>query len=367
MNIKRNLNMLLLIVGTLLLAACSNTSSGLSQPNKDINDPIPLESSGPSETKITASDGEAGDWFGESVAISGNTAIVGASKAQTGAAYIFTHSGTSWLQQTKLTYNNDGSGSNDFGKSVAIDGDTAIVGDLGAEFNDANDNYFNGAARIFTRSGTSWTQQAILFSNDIEIDGWFGYSVAISGDTIIVGAHRPSDYDAKGSAYIFTRSDTDWIPQAKLTASDEAAGDFFGQSVAISGNTAIVGAWGDDDKGSASGSAYIFTRSGTTWSEQAKLTASDAAKGDRFGKSVAISGDTTIISAHEDDDNGSSSGSAYIFTRSDTTWSKQAKLTASDGVTNSWFGFSVSIDEDTATISAPGSHKTTTRGGGLFC
>jgi len=140
----------------------------------------------------------------------------------------------------------------------------------------------------------------------------------------------------------------------KLTASDAAAGNVFGNSVAVSGDTAVIGALDDDDAGSLSGSAYVFTRSGTTWMQQAKLTASDAAERDRFGRSVAVSGDTAVIGANLDFFISKTSGSAYVFTRSGTTWSEQAKLTASDGVTGDFFGTSVAVSGDTVVVGAGG-------------
>ncbi len=166
-----------------------------------------------------------------------------------------------------------------------------------------------------------------LTASDAAAGDVFGFSVALSGDTALVGAVGDDDAGSfSGSAYVFVRSGTSWIQQAKLTASDAASNDIFGGSVALIGDTALVGAAGDDDAGSVSGSAYVFVRSGTTWTEQAKLTASDAAAGDRFGIAVALNGSTALVVAPNDDDAAFSSGSAYVFVRSGTTWSQQAKL-----------------------------------------
>jgi hypothetical protein len=153
-----------------------------------------------------------------------------------------------------------------------------------------------------------------LIASDGEAYDWFGYSVAISGDYVVVSA--PYDDDAgsgSGSACIFKRDGVAWTEQAKITASDGAAGDCFGVSVAISGDYAVVSAYGDDDAGSGSGSAYIFKRDGTAWTEQAKITASDGEADDYFGWSVAISGDYAVVGAYQNDDAGSYSGSAYIY------------------------------------------------------
>ena len=302
---------------------------------------------------LTASDAAAGDSFGASVSISGDTAVVGANLDQdagsnSGSAYVFVRSGTTWTQQAKLTAS-DAAAGDSFGKSVSISGDTALVG---AKRNDDAGTQ-SGSAYVFVRSGTTWTEQAKLTASDAAAFDEFGFSVSISGDTVVVAAFLDDDAGSgSGSAYVFVRSGTTWTQQAKLTASDGAAVDFFGESISISGDTALVGAINDDDAGSNSGSAYVFVRSGTTWTQQAKLTASDAAASDQFGESVSISGDTAAVGAFRDDDAGSQSGSAYVFVRSGTTWTQQAKLTASDAATGDHFGNSVSISGDTALIGA---------------
>ena len=159
-----------------------------------------------------------------------------------------------------------------------------------------------------------------LLASDGAADDAFGYSVAVDGDTAVIGAVQDDDNGSNsGSAYVYTRSGTTWSQQAKLTASDGAADDWFGTSVAVDGDTAVVGAYWDDDNGSKSGSAYVYTRSGTTWSQQNKLTASDGAADDRFGGRVAVNGDTAVIGAMWHDDNGSNSGSAYVFALGPTT------------------------------------------------
>ncbi len=266
------------------------------------------------QTKLTASDGEAEDWFGSSVSISGNYAIVGAhgvddNGSKSGSAYIYYRSDTGWTEQAKLTAS-DGAYEDHFGGSVSISGDYAIIGAV----DDDDNGYESGSAYIFYRSGSSWTEQAKLTASDAQVSDWFGGSVSISGDYAIVGAPGVDDNgNNSGSAYIFHRSGSSWVQQTKLTASDAAEGDYFGYSVSISGDYAIIGAFKDDDNGTDSGSAYIFYRSGSNWTQQAKLTASNAAEFDHFGCSVSISGDYAIIGAHGDDDNGSDSGAAYIF------------------------------------------------------
>ena len=277
--------------------------------------------------KLTASDAERGDQFGYSVAISGNLAVVGArldreGGSASGAGYVFDGS-RGWDQVTKLTAS-DAAANDQFGTSVAISGDLAIVGAPG----DRDDGPDSGSAYLFDGS-TGWSQIAKLTASDAAAVDRFGTSVAINGDLAIVGA--PLDDDGgpdSGSAYLFDAS-TGWSEVAELTASDAARGDEFGYSVAIGDDVAIVGAWDDDDVGSASGSAYLFDFDGSTgWGQIAKLTASDAGRGDEFGYSVAISGDLAVAGARLDDDSGSSSGSAYVFDRS-IGWNLVAKLTES--------------------------------------
>ena len=169
------------------------------------------------------------------------------------------------------------------------------------------------------RSGTTWSEQAKLTASDAAAEDEFGFTVALSGDTALVGAllHDTAAGADAGSAYVFVRSGTAWSEQAKLTASDAVASDGLGSSVALSGDTALVGAFfGDTAAVADAGSAYIFVRSGTTWSEQAKLTASDPARSDEFGWSVALSGDTALVGAFAGDTAaGEEAGSAYVFVR----------------------------------------------------
>ena len=265
------------------------------------------------EVKITASDGAADDYFGASVAISGDYAVVGAcwdddAGSSSGSAYIFKRDGTAWTEQAKITAS-DGVAWDCFGWSVAISGDYAVVGAP------RDSDCGSGSAYIFKRDGTAWAEQAKITASDGAVGDYFGRSVAISGDYAVVGAVGADD-DAgswSGSAYIFKRDGTTWIEQDKINACDGAADDYFGARVAMSGDYAIVGVSGDDDAGLDSGSAYIFKRDGTAWTEQAKITASDGAADDYFGYSVAISGDYAVAGAHWDDDAGTNSGSAYIY------------------------------------------------------
>jgi hypothetical protein len=305
------------------------------------------------QAKLLASDGAAMDLFGLSVSLSGDTAFVGAQQdddngANSGSAYVFTRTGTTWTQQAKLLAS-DGAAGDNFGCSVSLSGDTALIG----AYNHYNNGTDSGSAYVFTRTGTTWTQQQKLFASNSAAGDWFGFSVSLSGDIALIGAEGDDDNGANsGSAYVFTRTGTTWTQQAKLLASDGATEDRFSFSVSLSGDIALIGAEFDDDNGANSGSAYVFTRTGTTWTQQAKLLASDGEAGDKFGHSVSLSGGTTLIGAEGDDDNGSDSGSAYVFTRTGTTWTQQAKLLASDGAIGDEFGCSVSLSGDTALIGA---------------
>ena len=270
------------------------------------------------EVKFLPEDIGQGDWFGFSVSISGDTVIAGTPfNAGTGSAYISVFDNGNWIQEAKLVAA-DLAAKNWFGFSVSISEANAIVG---APLHNVADVKWTSAAYIFVRKvkgqRAEWEEQAKLIAKDAGKEDEFGYAVAVSGDTAIIGAHLDSHEGAEkaGSAYIFVRERDGWKQQTKLIASDAAEKDEFGRSIAIHKNTVIIGAHLDDDSGSKSGAAYIFAREGETWSEQAKLTASDAAARDEFGTSVAISGRSVIVGSPLDDDAGSKSGSAYIFAR----------------------------------------------------
>ena len=306
-------------------------------------------------TTLVADDGDANEFFGFSVAIAGDIAVVGAqgddeNGDESGAAYVFTRSDAGWSQEAKLTAN-DAEAGDQFGGSIALFGETILVG---ARRKDDNGDE-SGAAYLFTRYDSDWIQQAKLTAADGEAGAEFGRSVALSDDTLIIGAARDDEKgEDSGSVYVFTRSGTNWSQLAKLTAADGAKGDVFGISVALDGDTALIGADLDDDKGEDSGSVYVYTRSKGTWSQQAKLTAADAGNVDIFGVRVAISGDTALIAARRDDDdvNGVDSGSAYVFIRSGTSWTQQAKLTADDAEAGDLFGYNVALYEDTGIVTA---------------
>lgn len=297
-----------------------------------------------SEFKFTAADADTGDSFGFSAAISGDYTIVGAftdddNGPSSGSAYIFKRDGTSWTEEAKLLAS-DGDTSDQFGYSVSIDGEYAVVGVR----NDDDDNGDNsGAAIVFKRTGTTWTQETKLLASDGAGHDSFGEAVSISGDYIFVGAYRDDDLgESTGSVYVFRRNGTNWFEEEKLLPSDVA---LFGESTSISGDYAIVGAPGGE-----SISAYVFKHNGTSWVEEAKLSPPEVEIGDGFGESVSISGEYVIVGAPRDDDNGNISGSAYMFKRSGVSWRREAKLLPSDGSAQDFFGFSVSISKNYAVV-----------------
>jgi len=306
--------------------------------------PIGLSLVNVANTNVTASDRTPWDSFGSSVSMFGDSIIVGAQSdddngPDSGSAYIFRRDGLRLIDETKLIAG-DGEAKDEFGLSVSISSDYTVVGAR----SDSDNGYSSGSAYVYKRDGSAWTEQAKLTASDGAAWDNFGRSVSISGDYIVVGADGDGDNGSgSGSAYVFERNGNTWNEQAKLLASDGAQADNFGCSVSISGEYIIVGASHDDDKGPRSGSAYIFKKNGATWAEQAKLVASDGGRSDWFGWSVSISEDCAIVGAVFED-------SAYIFRRDSTAWIEESKLIASDRVNLTYFGQSVSISGDCAIV-----------------
>lgn len=364
------------------------------------------------------------DSFGESVAVSGDTVVVGANMEDnsnrdlvngstitddnglidSGAAYVYVRSGTDWSQQAYFKPNTTEGAGDNFGYAVDINSDTIVVGaplDDNAHssvqspyYSFLNGGSDRGSAHVFTRSGTTWSWESYLqASNSGDLDQ-FGTSAAISGDTIVIGAPYEDnnqttitndssitdndDAESAGAVYVFVRSGTTWSLQSYLKAPNAEAGDRFGTSVAISDDTIVVGAINEDSSqttitdGSSiadnndaenAGAAYVFVRSGTEWSLQSYLKASNAEANDGFGKSVKISDDTIVVGADSEDSNdagdsanndASNAGAAYVFTRSDTSWSQEAYLKASNAGESDNLGYSVSVSGDTVIAGAHG-------------
>jgi len=323
--------------------------------------------------------------------------------ASAGAAYVFVRNGSTWSQQAYLKASNT-SANYFFGRSVAVSGNTVVVGSYGEGSNATGVNgvqtnnltLSSGAAYVFVCSGSTWSQQAYLKASNAEAGDNFGQAVAVSGDTVVVGANFESSNATgvngdqtnnnaykSGAAYVFVRSGSNWSQQAYLKASNTgggvspAPGDNFGYAVAVSGNTVVIGAYAEDSYATGvngyqnndlfvdSGAAYVFVRSGSSWSQQAYLKASNTELGDNFGLTVAVSGDTVVVGARNDDsaatgingneqdNSAANAGAAYVFVRSGTSWSEQAYLKASNTGAGDTFGWSVAVSGETVVIGSP--------------
>jgi len=307
------------------------------------------------EQKLVASDSAAGDFFGIRVSVNGDVAVVSAigdddKGDDSGSAYIFRHNGSMWVEEQKLTAT-DGAAFDNFGSSVSVSGDVAVV----SAYRDEDNGNDSGSAYIFRFNGSMWVEEQKLTATDGAASDIFGSSVSVSGDVVVVVAPQDDDSGSdSGSAYVYRFNGATWVEEQKLTASDGAAFDNFGSSVSVSGDVAVVSAYQDDDNGGNAGSAYIFRYNGAMWVEEQKLLASDGAADDQFGISVSVSGDLAVVGAFLDDDRGASSGSAYVYRFDGIAWVEEQKLTATDGEANDGFGYSVSVSGDVAVIGAIG-------------
>jgi len=332
--------------------------------------PVTIDPTWTEEAVLSASDKSAQAHVGTSVSVSGDTAIVGGPDADPGGmgnagqAYVFTRSGSTWTEQQILSAS-DKSASAWFGWSVSIDGDTAIVAAYQA---DPGGTSNAGQVYVYTRSGSTWSEQAILSASDKSVSGEFGFSAILSGDTIIVGSRSadPGGTTNAGQAYVFTRSGSAWTQEAILSASDKAEYANFGVSVSMSNNTAVIGSTGADPGGTTNaGQAYVFTRSGSAWTQEAILSASDKTATANFGVSVSVSGDTAVVGSNFADPGGTfNAGQAYVFTRSGSSWTEQQILIASDKAGSANFGRSVAIDSSSGIVGALFAPSSTLRGAG---
>ena len=322
------------------------------------------------QATLSSGDGVGGTGFGSAVSVSGNSLLVGAPLATSGtnkgqgATLTFVRDGTAWSGDATLTTGTGAQGAN-FGYSISASGDTLAIGAPG---NDGATVPGQGAVYVFTRNGSDWTRLARLSPSDGTTMDFFGFSAALSGDTLVVGAPW-ANIDGRvlqGAAYVFVRNGASWTQQAKLVASDGAASHDFGWGVALSGDTAMVGSPGVTEGPSASqGAAYVFVRNGTTWTQEGKLAAGDGAVGDAFGQAVTLSGDTGIVGApYAKVGANTFQGAAYVFLRSGSVWSQQAALTASDGAKSNYFGSSVSLSGDSVVVGAEGATVGTVKGAG---
>jgi hypothetical protein len=309
------------------------------------------------QASLVAADAEPSDHFGAAVAISGDTALVGApdedhaGSNEAGAVYVFTRSAGVWSQQAKLVASNT-QALGYFGISVSISGDTAVVGTAESHAGLSG----AGAVYIFTRSGGTWSQQARLVAPAAQALDYFGREVAIVSTGTLVAITAPGTLNNTGAAYIFTLTSGAWSQQARLVAAGGGVGDLFGSDVALSSNTLVVGAH-NADAGSVqdAGAAYVFTRSGSAWSQQAKLVATDAQWFDSFGIAVGLNGDVAVVGANYEDPGGFyQGGSVYVFRRNNGVWSQQAKLVAADVQVYNYFGQSLSFSGQSILVGAFG-------------
>jgi len=375
---------------------------------------------------IKAANARASGYFGTSVAISGDTIAVGSyaeSSGQTtitngtgtssdtsapsaGAVYIYTRTGGAWAQQAYIKASNAGTGDR-FGTNIALEGDTLVVG-AGFEPSNqttitngttaSNDNSVprSGAAYVFNRNGNMWAQEAYLKPPNTDTEDRFGYSVSISGNTIVAtsiwessnqttitnGPTASADNSAShaGAAYVFVKVGGNWEQQAYLKAANAEANDAYGVSAAISGDTIVVGAYwessnqttisngvlaSNDNSATHAGAAYVYTRTGSNWSQQAYLKAANALANNWYGYRVAIDGDTLVIGSQQESSNqvtitndatassdtsASHAGAAYVYARTGTTWAQKAYVKASNARTNYLFSSSLAISQKTIVI-----------------
>jgi hypothetical protein len=302
-----------------------------------------------------------------------------------GSAYIYKNTAGTWTEVQKIVASDRGA-ADYFGNSVAISGDYAIVGAYEDEEDQSGGNFIfsAGSAYIYKNTAGTWSQVQKIVASDRGIDDWFGLRVAISGDYAIVGAIRESEdttggntLSNAGSAYIFKNTTGTWTEVQKIVSSDRGEYDNFGMSVAISGDFAIVGADEEDEDAIggnpifSSGSAYIFKNTAGTWTEVQKIVASDREEGDYFGYSVDILGDYVIVGAYGDEEDAIGgnniflSGSAYIFKNSAGTWSQVQKIVASDRGYSDYYGNSVAISGQYAIVGAYEEQEDTTGGNTL--
>ena len=305
---------------------------------------------------ILAKDGKAEDYFGFSAAIDSGTLLVGAYKADVdgvmdaGAAYVYVFGENGWYQQAKLVaeplFADD-----TLGGKVALKNDIAVLGAMRRDERGKD----SGAVVCFERQSNNWQQTQIFIAPDTKPGDAFGQSLSLTDKHLVVGAPR-NDALGKdsGAAYIYERENGKWRYQTKITANDGAGGDLFGISVAIDGNTVLVGADLHDEKAENAGAVYVYVLDNNQWKQEAKLMASDGDKTDIFGVRVAISNNTALISARRDDIEGVGidAGSAYIFERKGQTWKEKIKLTSPDGKADDRFGRGVALSENTAIVSA---------------
>lgn len=311
--------------------------------------------SGITEYKLTAGDAAADDHFGWSVAIDGDVAVVGAyldddGPTDAGSASVYRWDGSIWSGGSKLVAS-DATENSRFGSAVTISGDVIAVGAYQADTTGANNA---GAVYVYQYEGDSWVKITQFTASDVDENDNFGWSIASDENLIIVGSYGDDDNgNRSGSAYVYRWDGLTWNEEAKFTAPDGAETDYFGYAVAIEGDLALIGAWGDDETHSNEGAAYLYRFDGTNWNQEAKLTASDGFASDEFGESVSLSDDWVVVGSSGADNGGTNRGAVYVYRDNGTSWD-ETKLTASGAVDTDTLGSSVAIDENTIVAGSGG-------------
>jgi hypothetical protein len=321
---------------------------------------VPLE-------KITASDGAAYDAFGYSVAVDSNIIVVGAyydgdAGAGTGSAYIFENIDGQWVETAKLTAS-DGAAYDYFGYAVACAGTQVLIGAYG----DDDNGSYSGSAYVFEKIDGAWIQTAKIVPDDGIASANFGRAVSISSNSALIGAYADKVNNTySGSAYLYEKVDGTWTFAHKFSPDGGMAYDYFGNAVAVSGGNVLIGAYGDDNLGTSAGIAYLFEKNGGAWQAAGTLTAPDGAAYDYFGKTVALDGNRAVVGAYGDDDLGSYSGSAYLFEKTDGVWQMSEKLVAFDGGPSASFGDAVDINGSQVVVGAKSHYVNSVRTGAAY-
>ncbi len=316
------------------------------------------------EIKVTPPDNSQYQAFGRSVSIYDNWAVIGACRDNTadknaGAAYIYKNESETWIQYGKLVPD-DLRPHDYFGYSVSISEEYVAVSAI-------NDNFNSGSVYIFKKDNENWIMDARLRPDNLKRNSNFGYSVAISGNCVIIGAYRDDGKTVEsGAAYIFEKTGNEWVEKGKLVAGDGQKGDHFGRSVAIYGDYALIGAIHVKDNGVDSGAVYIFRKIDGKWIQKQKLVPQDSSLDDYFGFSIGIYDDHIIVGSSSKTENGITSGAAYIFQKNGDNWIQKEKLMPADGHDNDFFGCSVAISDGYAIVGADGDDDTENNSGAAY-
>jgi hypothetical protein len=321
----------------------------------------------PTELRLDAGDTQTGDSFGYAVAVQDDLVFVGAwgdddLGTNTGAVYVFRRDGAEWTRVDKL-YADDPADANAFGYSLALSGDLLVVGSPGCD----PGAFDNGAAYIFWRTGDSWSQVAKVWAGDPTRQKYLGVTAAIHDDRVVMGAFGDDRLGLRtGAAYVFGPSGLEWVEEAKLFAGDGQAEDLFGVSVGVEGDVVVVGSFLHDGYGRNAGAVYVYRRVEGEWVEDDKFIALDTVSLDTFGRALSIDQGLLLVGADGDDDNGSSSGSGYVFRLEAGRWVQEAKLVAEDGEAEELLGSSAALRGDTAILGAIWDDENGVRSGSAY-